>query len=166
MAPSAQVEREIDGTLYIFSYLPVEKALTLSVTLAKALLAPAGSFIEGLLKGGSILDADTSQLNLGVSCEKLAANLDPKEWLAIQKELLTTVRLGSGPAAEANKGFDIDINSHFRGRIKHLYKVLFAALEVNYQDFFDDLAALAAKGKAAISTRVQTKSPGPSGDLS
>jgi len=127
-------ERNIDGTLYSVSQLPASRGLEMFGRLS-GLVGPAA--LEALAKGAS-LDKDLQ--TLAPAAVMLFARLQPGDLSGIAKELL-------GPAAADSKPLAPVFETHFQGRIVHLFKVLLFAVEVNYRDFFDALGGLAVLSK-------------------
>lgn len=117
---------EIDGQEYEFYYIQPSKALTLGARIAKMIAGPIGAaFDSGSIAG--VLDTD---INIGRAFKEIAVT-DEKEFASIVKELLGSVRLGTGME------FNVDI--HFEGKIRHMMNVAIKALEYNFADFFGDL---------------------------
>lgn len=118
---------------YEIRYLNTTKSLKILARLNQMILGPLGTIVSNV-KGEtkSVLD---NQLNVEGAFKLLANNMDEEMVVQTIKELMTVVRLGTG--------MEFNFDMHFEGRPMHLLKVVRAVLEVNYQDFFDELAGVA-----------------------
>ncbi len=132
-------ERTIDGHLYAVSQLPASRGLEMFGRLA-GLIGPAA--LEALARGAS-LDKDLQ--TLAPAAVALFARLKPGDLSEIAKGLL-------GPATVDGKPLEQQFDLHFQGRIMHLFKVIFFAVEVNFRDFRDALGGLVASPKAPASS--------------
>ncbi|MEW5803911.1 MAG: phage tail assembly chaperone [bacterium] len=127
------VRKDIDGEQYTFYQLAPKKSLKLLTRILKIIGGPIGTAIgkDGMsMKAESLFDLD---IDLGAVVGHLCRNLDENEVEAIVDSLMSQVFVdGKG---EVSKVFD----EHFGGRLPHLFKVVFAALEVEYGSFFDGM---------------------------
>ena len=133
------IEKTIDGEQYTFYQLPPKKSLKLMTRLVRIIGAPIsaalGDLPDGQVNLEMILESD---LNLGAIVGALCDRLDENEVEAIVDALLSQViHAGQG---EVSKKFDV----LFAGRLPHLFKVLGAALEVEYGDFLAESGGLFA----------------------
>lgn len=119
-------KQEVDGVEYEFYFLSPLKALPLGTRIAKMVVGPLG----GAFNVGNVSKLMDSEINLGNALKDLAA-LDEKEFTSLIRELLGTVRLGTG--------MEINIDIHFQGKLKHMMNVAIKAMEYNFNDFFVDL---------------------------
>lgn len=118
------IRKEIDGETYVFSYLAPRRALSLLTAITK-LIGPA----IGAAYGGD--EVEEEDVNMGDAARLLCENLDDNNVQSMINTLLSQVtHEGKG---DVLKSFD----AIFTGKIKHLFKVVFASLEVQYADFFD-----------------------------
>ena len=120
------VKKTIDGEQYTFCQLPARKNMKLLTRILK-IVGPA---LGGAVSGGdveSIMDLD---IDPGAIISQLCSRLDENEVEYIIDSLLSQV-LCAGKG-EVSKVFD----QHFGGRLPHMFKVVAAALEVEYGDFF------------------------------
>jgi hypothetical protein len=147
------IKKKVDGAEYEFSFLPPSTALKVLARINKLLLPSLGSIFSKLGKGG-LMDTDFSSLNFESAATMLAERMDEDQILETIKELVGTVRHKTG--MEVN--FDVD----FLGKPLHLLKVVKAALEVNYGDFFVELKG--GLKKIQTSTQEKQTSPGKSGE--
>ncbi len=118
---------------------------------------PLAKAIDGLLKGGkggikSLLAADVANLPpdlVGTVVSGLLERLDENEVLETVDKLLGPVLVQrDGDKGTRALRFEVD----FHGEVLHLFKVLAAAIEVNYGDFFAASSGLAgaAAGRGTI----------------
>ena len=119
------VRKTIDGETYVFTYLSPRKSLALLTEITK-LIGPA----IGSMCGGDE-EVEERDINMGDAARLLCERLDNDNVQSMINTLLSQVtHEGKG---DVLKSFDII----FTGKIKHLFKVVFASLEVQYADFFD-----------------------------
>ena len=124
MPQEAIESKQVDGETYLFGYLPPRQALALWSRLAKHLLPAFASMAGGT---GSVLDAELSGMNWAGAATHISGLLTSEVFSKDVDLLLTTVhKLDNSPVT-------ID---GFPGRIGHVLKVCYTALEVNYADFF------------------------------
>lgn len=142
MPQSAIQTKDVDGTTYLFTYLPPRQALSLWTRLAKHLVPAIAAVVP---KGGALLE---TELDLEGAAKHLSALLSDEKFQPDFDLLLTTVRL------QDNSPVTIE---NFTGRIGHALKVVLAALEVNYADFFGDFKAVFARLKTTASTPAPTE---------
>lgn len=122
------VKKTIDGEEYIFCQLPPKKSMKLLTRILR-IIGPA----LGVVVGDKTKIDDIANLDIkpGMIVSELCSRLDENEVEHIVDTLLSQVHhCGKG---ELSKVFD----EHFGGRLPHLFNVVFAALEVEYSDFFD-----------------------------
>jgi hypothetical protein len=142
------VEKIIDGEQYTFCQLPAKKSLKLLTRLTRivgpSLGAALGTSSEGAVGIKAMLDR---HLDLGAVVAALCDRLEENEVEAIVDTLLSQViHAGQG---EVSQKFDV----LFAGRLPHLFKVLGAALQLEYGDFLAGggvTAALAKVGRTAM----------------
>ncbi len=123
--------KNIDGVDYTCEMMPgtlAQKTLVeLTLLLGRPLLVSLakGFTGEGEVEIDELADAATLLLS-----ERLNAESSDR---LIKATLQGVTTSGAGYVAATDAAFD----THFRGRILHLYKVFAWSLEVNYRDFFD-----------------------------
>ena len=128
------VEKIIDGERYTFCQLPPKRSLKLMMRILRIVGPTLGVAVDGV-KGSvtgagvdvqSLMAADIDLARIvAVLCERL----DQNEVEAIVDDLLSqTIHAGQG---EVSRKFD----ALFGGRLPHLFKVVYAALLVEYSDF-------------------------------
>lgn len=87
---------------------------------------------------------------LSAAIGALMAGLDKQTHVKLIKDLLEKTRVDNAPLV-----FD----THFMGRIGHLFKVLLFVLEVNFSDFLEEIGVLlAAQQPAKVSDHSMTES--------
>jgi hypothetical protein len=128
-------EVHIDGQLYAFTHFPATKATKLLTRLMKMIGEPLSLFASA---GG--LNAELSGDLIGRAVTALGMKLDENEVERTVKDLLEGVR--------CNNQF-IVFDTHFAGRVGHLFKVLAAQLKFQYEDFFGGLAQIQSIGEVA-----------------
>jgi hypothetical protein len=139
------VEKTIDGEKYTFCQLPAKKSLKLLTRLVKivgpSLGAAVGSVAEGDIDIQTVLDR---HLDLGAVVAALCDRLEENEVEAIVDTLLSQViHAGQG---EVSQKFEV----LFAGRLPHLFKVLAAALQLEYGDFLAGGGVSAALGQIGL----------------
>lgn len=125
------VEKTIDEEVYTFHQMKPRKSLKVLIKLFKLIGASIGKAAEGMQNKDveSILDID---IDIGAIMGLLADRLDETETEQIIDLMLEQVaHKGKG---EVSNAFD-DL---FTGRMSHLLKVVGAAMEVEYADFFGE----------------------------
>lgn len=122
--------RSIDGQNYSAAPLPASQALRVLVRLTKLV----GETVLMIAAKGSKALEDIPADALQFAVQTLVDRLGEDDTERTIKELLATVRV-----ADNDLTLDRIFDSHFQGRIVHMFRVLQYALEVNYRDFFDEL---------------------------
>lgn len=135
-------EVAVDGQTYSFEKWGAEEALKTLIKISKIAGKPIGLFLGVLLDkkedGESLIDKELKSDMLAVAIESLTANLDEDVCVALIKKLT------SDKVWCANK--PINFNTHYEDKLDHMFKVVAAAVEVQYGNFFVALTALAPKG--------------------
>lgn len=149
---------DIDGATYTVAALPPRRSLKLQNRLLRA-VGPALAQLVATVKLGPDGKPDLAALDLQAiasAVQGLMAQLTPEEQDAIMAELLATVTVvHEGRSAPVMAVFD----AHFAGRMQAIYKLMWAALEVNFGDFTGPLAAAARTAGAALRSRGSTTTP-------
>ena len=133
------VQKTIDEREYQFGLLNPFKANKLLIKLTK-ILGPA---LGSMSKGGdvkSIMDMDLSEV-----MEGLCSRLDEDQIESIMITLFDQV------LCDGDKMTESFVATEFKGSLNTLYKVTFAALEVQFGDFFGGKGVLAGLKKKAVS---------------
>jgi len=152
------VDKIIDGTNYTITQFGATKSMKLLTRLSKIVGEPLGEIASGFDSKKNLLDQEFDGKMIGHAVKALVDNLDEDHVVDTLKQLLSCV-LHNG--ATLDKTFDI----HFQGRLGHMFKVVFAALEVQYKDFLGGIGELVSLNRVASSSERQT-STGLSGDPS
>jgi hypothetical protein len=120
-------ERMVDGLTYEISKFSATKGVRMLTRLASLLGEPIGAFTEGGL------DKKITGDMVSRAAKALFERLDENQAEKTVKDLLENVRCD---------GKAIQFDTHFQGRILHLFKVLKEVLEVQYGDFFGEITKL------------------------
>jgi len=150
-----QITKRVDDIPYEFSQFGAERALKLLVRLSKIVGKPLALAVSSAEGEGSLLKKQVNPNTLALAVEALMERLDESEAVEIIKGLT------SGDSCMC-QGRRIEFNTHYEGRLPHMFKVLAAALEVQYGNFFDALGGLPGFASRAT-TPAPTQSTGPSG---
>jgi len=154
------IKKIIDGDQYTICLLPTTQGWNLFVKILRFLGVPVGLSMGNNFNIDMTLDDIFRDFNIGRIVSELCGRINEDETDLIIKTLLSQVLIkDKGTASEV-------FEEHFAGRYKHLLKVVLAAMEVNYADFFGgklDLQSL-LKGRASI--KDSATSIGSSGDQS
>lgn len=136
------VEKTIDDEVYTFHQMdPMTSILTLTkilkitgTSIGKATEQMANSGIENLMDAD--VDDVVRKMDIGEIVASLCDRLDENEIKQII--LAMTSQIHHKGQGEVSKAFNI----LFKGRIMHLIKVVGAAMEVEYADFFGEGSVL------------------------
>ena len=139
------VVKEVDGISYEVVRLDPFVALRLKARLMKRFLPAIGAVLGGG-KFEKIFEAD---LDLASGLTVLAQQMD-------ETELESTVREFLKPICRDGKPINPTIE--FTGHDNRMLKLFWAALEVNYSDFFDSLPSMLERAKA-VAAKVRPSTP-------
>ena len=134
------VQKQIDDKEYQFGLLNPFKANKLLIKLTK-ILGPA---LGSMSKGGdveSIMDMDLSEVMEGL-CSRLDEDQIESIMIALFEQVL----------CDGDKMTQSFVETEFKGSLNTLYKVMFAALEVQFGDFFAGNGVLAGLKKKAVTS--------------
>jgi hypothetical protein len=121
------IEKTIGGEVYTFTYLPPRIALSLLAKIVKVIGPAIGMLADEKKEGNENIE----DFNIGNAAKMLCDRLDEDQIQTMINTLMSQItHKGHG---DVLKKFDMI----FTGRIKHLFLVVKAALEVQYADFFD-----------------------------
>lgn len=135
------ISKEIDGKTYEFSQFGAKLGVRTLIKISKIVGKPMGIAFgsietgDGKQKPSSLLDMSYDKGMLAAAIEALTERMDESEIEELLILLTSTTCLCDGAK--------IDFNGHYAGKYGHLFKVLRAALEVQYGNFFDALSDLA-----------------------
>ena len=145
------IEKTVDGEVYSFSQFGAKKSLRMLIKISKIVGKPLSLAFASAEGPGKLSDKTVNPNTLAQAVEALMERMDEDEVISILESLT------SGDACLCN-GKKVDFNGHYEGNLSHMFKVLKAALEVQYGNFFDALSeylSLGTPGMAGVSTRVQ-----------
>lgn len=130
---------DIDGASYSFEKYGAEESLETLLKIAKIAGKPLGLAISAFLgdkdeKEKSILEREMDPDLLATAFEALTTALDEKVVMALVKKFSSDRVLCNGAK--------IVFNTHYEDRLDLLFKVVKAALEVQYGNFFSALSGL------------------------
>jgi hypothetical protein len=137
------VKKVIDGHTYEFGYMNPKTSLRLLTSLLQNFGVPIGEAVGvGLKKLGD---------NPGGIIKNICKSLDPEKTVDYMDRILSQVIHVKGADdqkgfGEVNKCFDV----LFTGNLSHMLKVAYAALEVEYSDFFGDGSVLKNLNKGQV----------------
>ena len=143
--------KNIDGTNYVCLMMPATVAQKTLVRLTDTLGRP---LVFALSKALGDEEIEVEHL-ADVALRALFDKLNEETSDDIIKSLLDGVEAEGVGSVSSPAVFD----SHFRGRVLHLYKVVAWSVEVNYRDFFD--AAATKKLKQSLQTVLTRASTPP-----
>jgi len=129
-------EKKIDGEFYIFTMLKPRISLSLLSRIIKIIGPPLGKAFSSKIKVKEILDAE---INIGESIIELADRFNDTEIQDIIDILFTQITHKGEGALSQQPTYE----KLFSGKLKHLFKVVKVALEVQYADFLEGKDALA-----------------------
>ena len=125
------IEKTIDGKFYEFSQFNTTVALKVMARLTKILGEPLAIALGGATKDGKkalSLESDLSAELMGKAVRALIDRLDETEVVSLVKLLAS-----EGVLCDHAR---IIFDDHFCGDIGHLFRVLVAAIEVQFGNFF------------------------------
>ncbi len=140
----APIRKTIDGVAFDFFFLSPKVAIKVLARIAKLIGEPLGNVADVVLKGGAggkvsvagLLNADLGGLPpdlLSRAVKSLVERLDEGEVIETVDAILEKVHM----QGDGDKGTrPLRIETDFGGKIMLMFKVVGAALEVNYGDFF------------------------------
>lgn len=144
------IQKEIDGKTYEFQKFGAKQSLKVLLRIAKMVGKPAVAAFGSVKKSeGSILDQDIDGGIIAMAVGSLVENMDTNETLDLIEEL-------TGKDKVLCDGKKIHWDSHYAD-LEHLFKVLKAALEVQYGNFFNALGASPALKPNPVMTSMQAQ---------
>jgi hypothetical protein len=142
---------EVDGRQYEFEKWGAEESLSTLLKLSKIAGKPLAQAIAAI--GGDAISIDTKlHLDAGLLSTAISAlmeSMDEGTTVSLIKKLSSEKVLCDGAK--------ISFNSHYQDRLDHLFKVVAAALEVQYGNFFGALLGLVGGKRPIISTLAQAQ---------
>lgn len=146
---SERIVKTIDGDEYSFEKFGAKKSLKILVRLSKMIGKPISLLVGSIKseKGTKVLDSEIKTDVLALAIEAMADNLDSDEVISLMEELAANSILCNDKI--------VKFDSHYEGKLPHLFKVLAAALEVQYGNFFDAFKGFQESRKPSTSTQGQ-----------
>lgn len=142
------VRSTIDGKEYLFYQLTPKKAFKVLSWVTRKLGKPLG----GIFASFGSVDFSKDVSNLKLDSAKLADALAGLfEGLAEEDENIAKIEVLLSSVEFSGSSLNFD-HPNFQGDTKHLLKVIWKALEVNFSDFLGGSFAIAEKLKTAISS--------------
>lgn len=134
--------KTIDEHKYEFYQFGAIQAVKVLTRLLKIIGEPIGMAITGVgKKSKSILDQEIDKDALGKAIRALTERLDDNEVLSLINALMEQVLCD---------GKRIIFDTHFKGRIGHMFKVVKEAIEAQYSDFFEGGLGLLGSDRGQI----------------
>lgn len=127
-------KKEVDSHTYSFSKYGAKESLKVLTRLTRIIgepLAIGMAAASGKKSGKSLLDTEIDPDIIGKAVRALVDRLDEDEVMGLIEKLTSVGVLCDG------KKINFDV--HYNGKLPHLFKVLWAAIEVQYGNFFDEL---------------------------
>lgn len=135
------VRKVIDQQAYVFHQMPAKASLKLLTRIIKIVGAPIGAGVGSMGGAGDMLERE---INLESVVTSLCDRLDENQVERIIDELLSQARHEGEGEVSAPHTFE----ALFGGNLPHLFKVVMAAFEAEYGNFFGGkpvLQSLAAR---------------------
>lgn len=136
MSAGDLTRRDIDGAEYAFSKWGAKKSTKILIRLSKIVGKPLGLALASFQGEGKLLQRVVDTKLIGMAFEALTQNLDADEALDLIEELTAKDNVLCD-----NKKIVFDL--HYQNRLDHMFKVLGAALEVQYGNFLGEFTAQA-----------------------
>ena len=143
---SGLIEVEVDDKTYEFEKWGAEMSLTTLLKIAKIIGKPLGQLLGSVMGGGKGLDAELNPDMLADAVEALVSSMDEKVTLELIKKLSSDKVLCSGKK--------VNFDTHYEGKLTHLFKVVKVALEVQYGDFFGEILGIVQVQAPKAKTRI------------
>lgn len=136
---------DVDGSVYAITHQNPTKAFDLGIQLTKVLGEPVAAMAM------AADDPEAAAQAVPFAIRSLLSNIKPGESIGLIKAVLSSVeRQGDGKALLTGSVFD----SHFQGRLGHMMKVFQAAVEFQFEDFFNAIGdAIASAMEKALSKK-------------
>lgn len=126
-------EQEVDGSVYEFEKWDADTALDVLLDIVPLVGGPLGAAL-GSIATGEGLDTELNPQMIGLIFEALTKNFSK----SAVKPLI--IKLSSEKVFSDGK--KIVFKTYYQDRLMHMFKVVHAALEVQYANFFEELFAL------------------------
>ena len=142
-------EVEVDGLKYEFEKWGAEESLATLLKLSRLVGKPLGQAMAGLSFNE---DKTKVEINFDIAGEAIGAlmqNMDEDLSMSLIKKLCSEKCLCNGAK--------INFNVHYQDKLDHMFKVVAAALEVQYGNFFVALLGSAGASPLGFLTRARAK---------
>lgn len=141
-----EVKKNIDGLEYTFYQFPATDGTKVLIRLSKLLGEPLGMLGGDVLKGGikGAVGTDAGHA-IGKAVKALTDNIDVEETYNLIMMFFKHVQHNGNSLSDI---YDV----HFQGKYSLVFKILKAALEVQYGNFFGELAAMSGAMSAGTSS--------------
>ncbi len=123
-------QKRIDDIEYEYNQYNARKSMKVMVRLTKMFVEPGAHFMGILGKGNSLLETDVDTDALAKAAKTLMERMDEDRVIDMIQDLVKQMRYDSGKP--------IVFDSHFRGKLDHLFRVVYFALESEYGYFFGE----------------------------
>ena len=134
------VEKTIDGEIYTFHQMDPMTSVMVLTKILKMTGTSIGMTTEQIGNVDNFMDAEVEDVVTKIDIGKIVAALCDRLNEDDIKQIIYTMisQVHHRGAGELSKCFNV----HFKGRISHLFKVVYAAMEVEYADFFGEGSVL------------------------
>jgi hypothetical protein len=147
-------KRDIDGHTYEFQQYGAKESLKTLIRLSKICGDPIAKAFGAIDQSDStpLLERKINLTAISGAIEALTASMDENETTDLIEKLTSDRVLCDGKK--------IVFDSHYENRLDHLFRVLYAALEVQYGNFFAAIAGQASPEPATTNaSAISNKSP-------
>lgn len=134
-----QKDFSLDGESYVITMFPADQGLKVLTKLVKLIGEPMMELAKMNNDKQAMFD------HLGSAIRSLALRLDDENVVAICKQLSGCVIHGGGSMT-----LDKKFNTHFSGKLGHMFKLMVEVVNFNYADFLDVLALQNHAGSATL----------------
>lgn len=156
MSAGEPLTKTVDGLEYQFSKYGAKQGLKTLLRLSKMIGKPLAIAVGSAKGEGSLKDKQIDMSVIGEAIQALTEQIDQDEVLSLVEQLTATDALCDGKK--------IIFNSHYEGRYGHMFKVMAAALEVQYGNFFEEISGLVGSPKNnQVSIQAKAQLTGASG---
>jgi hypothetical protein len=142
---SGLYEFEVDDITYETEKWGAEMSLSVLLKIAKITGKPIGLVLGSVIQGGG-LSTEISGDMLSDAVEALVSNMDEEVCIGVIKQLSSGEKI-------LCKSKPVKFDSHYQGRLGHLFKVVKASVGVQYGDFFAELLAIIGEQKQVITSK-------------
>jgi hypothetical protein len=140
------VNRDVDGQTYEFYLMGPKDQIKVMNYMARTVGKPLGAAIKNDPSSAADI-LDTSASMIGDFITHLVESVDDDEVIAKIEKILEYVHI------KKEKGFaPVKMEADFHGKLSHMFKVVYAALEVNFGDFLAGNGVLVERLKQKFQT--------------